>query len=303
MAYGRISRRRSYRKRPTGRKSRRTIRRTITRYRKKTRGRKMTRRGVLNISSRKKRDTMLSVTNVAVPQAPISTTLNGGYAELQGALGDYVFLFAATARQKISNASTKSSVSDTASRTASTCYMRGLKERWDISTTSGTPWKWRRIVFTLKGTAAVFADLATEPIVVRDPVNGYLRPITNLLTNRATLESYIFRGTTGIDWNDHMIAPLDNDRVTVLHDSTKLLNAGNERGVTRTNKYWHGFNKNLEYDDDEVGGTETNNSFSTLGKKGLGDVLVADFVSPAQGSLTTDRMFVKVASTLYWHER
>jgi len=112
----------------------------------------------------------------------------------------------------------------------------------------------------------------------------------------------LFKGVENVDWRDYFIAKVDPDRYTVMSDRTTLVNAGNATGSVRLLKEWHPFNKSLVYNDDEDGEDMTTSEFSTLGKRGMGDVFIVDFyqatVADASGSLALD-----FEATLYWHER
>ncbi|ASH99149.1 capsid protein [Giant panda associated gemycircularvirus] len=152
MAYSRYRRktRRTYRKstrgaRPSARRSRYTVK-----TRRYTRKRPMSKRSVLNATSRKKRDTMLSYSNVTAAAPSGGTTFSTNPSILVGNQ-QYILPWVCTARD-LSNASGGANIIiNRSERTSTVCYMRGLAENIRIQTTNGMPWMWRRVCFTLKG--------------------------------------------------------------------------------------------------------------------------------------------------------
>lgn len=309
MAYRTIKRgRRSYTRRTTrkGYGGPSTRRRYPTKRRRYPR--KMTNKRILNVTSRKKRDTMLSWSKKSdsIPQAIGPYIMdpapgNGGMSN--------VFLWMPTFRDLDKGLSgTPGGVSDPATRTASTCYMRGLKESIEIQTSSGMAWQWRRICFTSKDPGAVFGS---QIAVALDTSNGYARYIRQLASADAadaaaleTLRGIVFRGQIGRDWSSYITAPVDNSRVTVRYDRTMTFQSGNQTGVVRKIKMWHAMNSNLVYDDDENGASNTyTNGFSTSGKAGMGNFFVMDVFMPGIGATSADKLSFDPCATLYWHEK
>lgn len=268
----------------------------------------MTNKRILNVTSRKKRDTMLSWTkksdstsNVIGPYIMDSLPGNGG--------GTNVFLWMPTFRDIEKGLSgAPATISDTATRTATTCYMRGLKENIEIQTSSGMAWQWRRICFTSKDPSSVYGSQIS---VALDTSNGYARYVRQLasadVNDSAALEilrGIVFRGVLGRDWSSYITAPADNTRVTVKYDRTMTFQSGNQTGVVRKIKMWHPMNSNLVYDDDENGGSSSYlNGFSTGGKAGMGNYFVMDIFMPGIGATSTDKLSFDPQATLYWHEK
>lgn len=259
----------------------------------------MTRRTVLNATSRKKRDTML-------PYSQTNGSNGGGAsgpAQFSGSTGTQVFLWQATARDLTrSTDGTGGSVFNTAARTASTCYMRGLKETIEIQTSTGIPWQWRRICFTIKNISISGTSIETS--------YGWQRYLYNLnsgtsgdTTNYNSLLGVLFRGQSGIDWSTAQIAPVDTSRVTLKYDKTHMISSGNASGVLRKYNLWHPMNKNLVYDDDESGESTSSRIFSVGGKQGMGDYYVMDFFFPGIGASSSDSISFNPNATLYWHEK
>ncbi|UDN67469.1 capsid protein [robinz virus RP_386] len=288
--------------------TRRTPRRRIPR-RRIIRRRPMSRRRILNTTSRKKRDTMVtwSTTTATGTTRPIALgplVLNGQGADSADLGGAYVIPFCATARATVSANGTfpGGTITDQATRTAQTCFMRGLKETVRIRTNDGESWRWRRIGFTAKLGAQLtqsFDGVAVNTLVT---AGGYVRPL-NYFLDPAVLTSTLFRGTRTVDWIDPMTAKVDTNRVTLKYDKTRVIQAGNESGVDRVYPVWHAMNKNIVYNDDENGGTENYNSFSTQGRAGMGDYFIIDIFQSAVSAPPTSRLTFEPQASLYWHER
>lgn len=261
----------------------------------------MSRRSLLNVTSRKKQDTMLTYTN-----ATSTNRYGGSYntipAVLQASSGapDYEFLFVATARTATPVPNTFSNINDTASRTATRTFMRGIKERIEVQTSDGTPWQWRRICFTYKG--PTFINSLASYLAYAETSNGYVRPINDLSNQPGVLHAEVFDGVKNTDWNDTMIAPLDRTRIRVMYDKCYKFQSGNNVGVMKRLNLWHPMNKTLVYDDEEQGGGIATNSMACNSNVGMGDYYIYDIVRPLNG-VSGAQMSVNIASTLYWHER
>jgi len=259
----------------------------------------MTQKRVLNTTSRKKRDTMLAY-------AQTNGSAGGGAsgpAQFSGATGYQVFLWHATGRDNTYNTSgNPGSVFNDAVRTSSTCFMRGLKETVEIQTSTGIPWQWRRICFTVKGFNFTGSSIETS--------YGWQRMLYNInsgsSTDTATYNSVLgvlFKGQSGIDWNTPQITQVDTSRVTLKYDRTFMVSSGNSSGVLRKYNIWMPMNKNLVYDDDEQGEQKATRIFSVDSRAGMGDYYVIDFFFPGIGASSSDAISFNPAATLYWHEK
>ena len=188
------------------------------------------------------------------------------------------------------------------SRTATSCFMRGLKERITFSANSGRSWRWRRICFTAKG---LFSNLAGSIDSLEMSPNGWVRLLTNqdASTWGNVVKGTLFRGASGLDWYDIFDAKTDNSRLTIKYDQTRILNSGNEFGKFSHFKMWHPMNKNLVYGDDENGATDNDPLYSSLGKAGMGDYYVVDILQAGQGATQDDTILFNPQATLYWHEK
>lgn len=308
MAYSRkprgYRRKPRYTRKPSSRSAPRS--RYTAKTRRYTRKRPMSKRSILNTSSRKKRNGMMTVTNTSNTGA--SQPIAAGSAYVNGASGGY-FLWSPTAMDLNSTASTR----NPAMRTSSTCYMKGLSEHIRIQTNTGVPWFHRRICFTSRGTspfnAAVTPDAPINPTLpYADTSNGIQRLFLNANVNNqpSTLDGQVgilFKGQRSVDWSDYLIAPVDTTRVTLKFDKVWTMQSGNTNGIVRERKLWHPMNKNLVYDEDENGEVESSTFFSTDAKAGMGDYYVLDLFGGGAGAAATDILLVTANSTMYWHEK
>nr|QCX29436.1 capsid protein [Plant associated genomovirus 9] len=309
MAYSRYRRkpRRSYRKSGPKRRSSARPSRYTGRTRRYTRKRPMSKKSVLNTTSRKKRNGMLTWSNTTNTGA--STTVGQQNVFVNAAVGG-LFLWCPTAM----SLDAASVIPNRASRTASTCYMRGLSEHLRIQTSSGVPWFHRRICFTIRGSDPFDEYAPDDPAPTQrqfpyiDTSNGIERLFFNANINSMNNTvgrwvSILFKGVIQKDWNDYIVAPVDTTRVTLKFDKTWTLQSGNSNGVVRERKLWHPMNKNLIYDDDENGDVQTPFYHSTTAKGGMGDYYVMDFIQSGAGGTSSDIMQITANSSLYWHEK
>lgn len=272
----------------------------------------MTKRTVLNVTSRKKQDTMLSFTNT--DGAGASTTVKAGSLFVNGSTGYAMSVFCPTARS-LATAGATNTVTDTNDRTAVTCYMRGYKENVRVQTSSPLPWLWRRICFTTKG-PFFFAGVTNTDgtaynqtyLPYSDTSIGMSRKWFNMQVNNmpqtvAQYNGVIFKGAAGLDWNDVITAKVDNSRVTVKSDVTRRITTGNNSGHFSERKLWYPMNKNLVYDDDEIGGQMQTAYASTDAKAGMGDYFIVDYLVPGVGGAASDIINLNATATLYWHEK
>lgn len=265
----------------------------------------MSKKRILNTTSRKKQDNMTSYSNVttATPQGGTTYAATGA---TMPATQQYIFPWCATARDCTTNAAAnKGVITDQSTRTAQTCFMRGLRENIEITTNDGLPWQWRRICFTYKGARLNTALTSTGLTLSTETSSGYVRVVNTAYGNTAisAIQSFIFKGAAGVDWSNIMTAPTDNTNISIKYDRTITIASGNEDGTIRNYRRWHGMNKNLVYGDDEQGGTESISGFSTEGKPGMGDYYVVDIFQPRVGGSSTSMLRFEPSATLYWHEK
>ncbi|AMH87686.1 capsid protein [Pacific flying fox faeces associated gemycircularvirus-6] len=261
------------------------------------------RKRVLNITSRKKQDTMLPFTNTTASAVSGGTTFTNQAAVLVGG-NTYVFPWCCTARDNTINGS-PATVFATAARTATGCYMRGLKERIQIQTNTGMPWQWRRICFTLKGDVLTQYN-ETAYKIYDETSDGWSRIVSNtgVASNLATaVQNLVFAGQQGKDWTAVFNAKVDDRRLTLKYDKTVYIRSGNASGVMRDYHRWHPMNANLVYDDDEAGTSMVPSYFSPEGRAGMGDYYVLDIIAGGSGATSSDQLTFNPQTTLYWHER
>lgn len=305
MAYRTTKRgNRSYTRKVTRKGSGGTRRRRSYPTRKRRYSKKMSSKRILNVSSKKKRDVMLQWTNIAAngQVGPFGS----GEAILTGNI-NYMIPWIATARPAVTSNGTGGFPIYEAVRTSSTCYMRGLKEVVSLRSATGDPWKWRRICFRFKGDR--IHSLQTGPLRIYDRVEGtdsagVVRSATNwsgLTQGGAELEQLMFRGLRNLDWVDPWLAPLDTNNISVAYDKTVTLASGNESGFIRNYNRWHPMNKNLTYQDDEIGSGMNVSPWSTQGNRGMGDFYVVDMFK-SNGSPEA-QLALRYNATLYWHEK
>lgn len=296
----------------TSRRRGRTVRRRGG-YRPKARGRRvfrrrggMTRKSIINMTSRKKRDTMLTITNITATSQQAGTTYFPNPAVITGGTNaSPPIVWCATARDATYQGTNPGTVFTDATRTATECYMRGLSENIEIQVSDGVPWQWRRICFTYKGFNNAAPDIAGFSLYYKSSVGAYARAMNMVPNNtyKDTIEGLIFKGVANSDWNDPIIAPLDKTRITVKYDRTRTIASGNEDGCIRKYKLYHPMNKTLVYGDDEQGGNKTMSFYSVQSKRGMGDYIVIDYFRPRQGSASSNQLSFSSNATLYWHEK
>ena len=266
----------------------------------------MSNKRILNITSKKKQDNMAVLTNTS-PATPVGSTTYTQSAPLLNGVDFYFFPWCATARPATTSSGADGNPIDNAIRTASTCFMRGLKENVEIATNNGRAWQWRRVCFTMKGDDFTLIAKAGYRLDVLSSsgnqrvVNSHGRTLT--APEMIPYVDKMFKGTVGLDWTDPFTAKLDTTRISVKYDRTRILQSGNEQGILRKVKMWHPMNKNLVYDDDESGDQEITNKYSVDSKVGMGDYYVVDMIKAGTGGTSDDRMAFVPQATLYWHEK
>lgn len=309
----RFPRRRRFRKRTTISRSRRRPRRLVKNSRKR----------ILNVSSRRKRDTLAPF----FTNAPLTGVLTPGGMNISGATRFHAFGWTATARNNglgpgaiPPDVPPIGQIIDSSTRTSSTCYMVGLKENIRIETSSARPFVWRRICFTAKGDNYRFDHTPGSPNAniealwaTSTPSNGWTRLAMRMLGGSGfpsaeavfwnQVAASIFKGTPDIDWTNPTLAALDTTRIKVEYDRTRTIRSGNDEGVIQTHKLWHPMRKNLVYNDREQAGGKFVARYSDNTRIGMGDYYVIDIYDTGIGGTVDDEASITCNSTLYWHER
>lgn len=225
----------------------------------------------------------------------------GQYSTPTANFGNSVLLFCPTARGLDSDGVQKDEIS---ARTQTSIYARGVKEKIPVTVTGASPWKWRRIGFSIKDLHNRISGINGTAVGYNTGI-GNFRPNINLsgTTAETQLLTLIFAGTAGLDWTDSFHAKLDTSRITVHMDRFITLNPGNQAGRYKVYKFWHPLNKNIVYDDDERGTDMTTIPFSVSSKPGMGDYYILDLFQRAVQGVATDIMTINPETTFYWHER
>nr|QXN75648.1 MAG: capsid protein [Genomoviridae sp.] len=300
------------RRRPRARRALRRSRRsrgTRSRTTRSFAARRTSRRRILNMTSVKKRDNMLSM--VATPgqarPAMGSVTTNSGFASL----------FVPTARWLAPANDMGESM-----RQRQTTFAVGYKERLQVDISGGGVWKWRRVVFAYKGGESLwtgdFPGDWTEPFfskgVKPDPDDPLpVAPDMVRLIGQPTkpqhnaIRDLLWDGHEGVDWTSEFTAKVDTKRVRLISDKTFTFNPGNESGLSRSYNFWYPLRKNIVYHDDEFGGSNfgRGSPISVQSRIGLGDVYIYDVayvVVPSSGTKVAQMQF-NPEGTYYWHER
>jgi len=238
----------------------------------------MTRRKIVEITSTKKRDTMMHG-NPALP-ADTFTTL------VSAVPGTKIFLWCPTYREL-------SFATEENKRNTSRTFFKGVSERATITAQSGTPWSWRRIIFSTKG-------LRPNDSFMVDLSGRYRRALAPF--NEAAFIQRLFQGTEGSDWNSFFNAKVDTNRVKLITDRTREIRSGNDLLHKHHYKSWIPVNKSLIYDDEESGNGKIGSGWQSNGIGGYGDVFVMDiFVSAT--SAANNNLEVALEATAYWHEK
>lgn len=275
----------------------------------------MTRKRLLNATSRKKRDTYTTWSNTAISGASATPALQPLYLNGSNLNGDgtagYV-LFRPTARNLVQSGGSAPSVAQEAMRSATTCFIKGYSEHIRVQTSSAVPWLWRRIVFRSKAPDFWQYNTADTPTTSNfdyvETSNGYKRAAINLQVNAASnsvndMDGILFRGAKGVDWVDRIVAPVDARRVDVMSDRTMKLHSGNSSGYFTEKKLYYPVNKNITYDDDESGEAMASTNWSVTDKRGMGNMHILDLFSPLMGATSSDLLSIQYNGTLYWHEK
>lgn len=292
--YGRFSRRRYGKSRRSYVSKRVGYRSRATRFRKRySRRPAVSRRRILNVSSRKKDDTMLTGTGGAGNGVPVQQV------DINASLGPLYLAACMTYMVRAPGAE------DHVRRDQSVFFV-GWRDYYRLYVGGGAGWSWRRVVFMSK-------DRFPDTELPANLTNGYMRRLVldNVPTSPLpfSLIETIFSGTRNIDWTDVITAPLDKSRITVMSDRVMRLNPGNDSGKEITSKRWTPVRRTIEYDDEEHGSevkpptqTDPGRPWASQNSHSAGNVYVIDFIDTMATS-AEETLTVRVESKRYWHER
>lgn len=282
------------------RRSARTTRAVRRRPRART-----SRRRILNITSQKKSDSLGPGTSTAAGViTPGSLIINSS--------GTPTYIaFSPTQRiQSSPGLTSNQSFNPQALRTNQRTFAKGYAEAVRLTWDNGTSWTWRRIVFSVKqdptalaGATASGLQTASVASFSQGATPRTIRVVTTLTTSDGGLASgLVFKGGAATDFNDIATAQVDRDRIHLHYDRVTVLNCPSGTTTTRICKFYHKFNKNLYYNDDEFGVSE-NTGWSASGSSPLGDVYVLDMFESATNPGTPATLQFNPTGTYYWHER
>nr|QTE03626.1 MAG: capsid protein [Gemykibivirus] len=305
MVYRRSSRRKSA-YRPRSAKSRYGRKRTgFTRRRVSRRVRPMSTRVLLNKTSQKKRDNMLSYTNTTAAD-PFSTTYTGTGAVMRFPVGqtnpgsEFFYVWNATARPAETSEGQRGSKIDVSLRTSESIYAKGLRERITLETNNSAPWEWRRVCFTSKDDfGQTDPDTAT---FFRQTSSGMVRMLSALSTG-IYLQSELFEGERNQDWLSVFTAPLSRKNFSIKYDKTRIIRSTNNSGTIREYKLWHPMESNLAYREEQQGETMTESAVSVTGRVGMGNYYVIDMFRKHGNNDDQSTLTFTPEATFFWHEK
>lgn len=252
----------------------------------------MSRRRILNVSTRKKSDTML--TGVGEPDGGIDqsqVTFNAGTGA-KYVVACMSFMVRAPGAEDHT-------------RRSLDVFFTGWKDNYRLYVGGGAGWAWRRIVFSS-------TDRFLEAALPANLQNGYMRSINSAtVPTNPLLDGWmeqLFIGRRSIDWTDVMVAITDRKRLNIHSDVTRRLNPGNDSGKEISSRVWTPVKRNLRYDDseysDEVKPPDqaASSPWVTTGGGSPGNVYVVDFYD-TMATDPTETLTVRIESKRYWHER
>jgi len=263
------------------------------------------RRRILNATTLKKRDTLMNLTTTNATGAP-QTTWATGRAFLQGSAVN-IMCWSPTCRVP-----SESLRNNPGQLSTGKPYYVGLKENLRIDTSSGRPWRHRRICFTTKNDGNLYEGAPDAiPVWKRGgPIDsnvGYVRPWQPMIGGAYTelrdhLINILFQGTITQDFDNAVDAKVDRTRVDIKFDRTWTIRPQTTVGSTAPKKLWHPMHKMFHYDQDESGKVTNYTDYAAATRQGMGDYYVVDIFDCFQGT-SSDLLAIGGESTLYWHER
>lgn len=314
-----MARTRSYRRysrrnvrRPRSYRTTRKYKRRTYRSRRKSGFSLRTKKRILNVTSRKKKDHMVALwkPDVLTPPIPVPGGVDLGLGS--GTLR--VFGWVATARDNTTtvDGGNFGTVYDESTRTSDDCYIRGLKETVQFATDNALPFQWRRIAFHFTGQEMIRDQGSANVGSMWAETNsqGWTRAMTQLLPASgpasfawSQMQNIIFRGVASVDWLGYTLAPLDHSRIKVVYDQVRTVRSNNEEGTLRNFNFWIPVNKRLVYNDDEVGGGMSASVLSANNFQSCGDLYVIDIFELSPNTTEEQHYIFQPQACLYWHEK
>lgn len=271
MPYRRISKRRSFKRKPAYRRRRYASKRKT--YRRKT----IFNRRILNVASIKKRDAI-----ICAGTGDGGVTWNPSVASVPSDATVHTFLWAPTCMDLST---------DENHRNRRSVYWKGVNDVMNFTMTGTTVWQWRRVIV-----ANAFRYPSAKS--TKDPQTKY-RALQVDPPDATAFFDDVFVGTINQDWVEPFSATTDKERFRVLFDKTRYFRPKTDGGDMATVRQYISLNMNMSYDDEEVGGTRQSSPWCTESSKN--NVYVFDMFQ--SNGKTNTPLSVNANATLYWHER
>jgi hypothetical protein len=203
-------------------------------------------------------------------------------------------------------------VDDVATRTATTVFYRGLRERVQIQTSGSGAWQWRRICFEFNSNAlewTIPGFLGEAPIPYLFTSSGNMRGLGPGMQAGARGTAYlqhvinfVFKGRQTVDYGSLFTAKTDPSRIKVRYDKLRIIQSHNDTGIIRNYKMWFPMNTNFMYDEDEDAAQQSESVYAAATRGNMGNYYIFDLIFPALSN-TDESISFDPEATLYWHER
>lgn len=264
----------------------------------------MSTRSLLNKTSQKKRDNMLSYSNTHFDNQ-FDENYNQGPAIMRRAVGvelpsEHIYIWNATGRPSDTSTNARGSKIDVSLRTSESIFAVGLKERIQLETNNAASWEWRRICFTSKDDFGQ-ADPDTSDYYRRTS-NGMVRLLRAQQTS-SYLEDQLFEGARNVDWLSAITAPLSSRHFSIKYDRTRVIKSYNDAGLVHTFKLWHPMRKRLVYEEEQQGENMVESGVSVTGRAGMGNYYVVDIFRKHGVNDDSSTLSFTPEATFYWHEK
>lgn len=261
-------------------------------------------RSILNRTSQKKRDHMLSFSNTHF-ENQFDTTFSQGPAIIRRPVGvvlpsEHIYIWNATGRPGETSTGQRGSKVDTSLRTSESIFAVGLKERIQLETNNSASWEWRRICFTSKDDFG-----QNDP----DTSNYFRRTSAGMVRllraqeSTSYLEDQLFEGARNSDWLSAITAPLSQRHFSIKYDKTRVIRSYNNSGLCHTYRLWHPMRKNLVYEEEQAGEDMIDSSVSVTGKAGMGNYYVVDIFRKHGINDDQSTLSFQPEASFYWHEK
>ena len=244
----------------------------------------MSTRAILNKTSQKKRDHMLSFSNTTAsdPFSPLPSPLAPPSCHSEpdppSPPSSYSYGMQLDAPPKIPTDNV--AVRSTCPFARRNRYLPlALRERITLETNNSAPWQWRRICFTSK-----------DDFGQRDPdTSDYFRRTSNGMVrlvraqNEVTyLQDQLFEGQRNQDWLSMITAPVSTRHYSIKYDKTRVIKSQNNSGLTHNYKLWHPMRSNIQYDGEQAGETLIDAAVSATGRRGMGNYYIVGYFQEAR---------------------